>query len=255
MDFFVKRTSSSSSSSGSSSSSSSSSQSKTLKRTNGSASQKEEVAKKKYRTTSWNTVFYPIMKNPAAHPAEVVTWNESNIVIRDKYPKSAVHLLGLLMPLEESPKDPRELRKSHLPALRAMQDVLKERVEAEVASKGLTGAKARIRYGFHRAPSMLPMHLHGISQDFDSPALKNAKHWNSFTTDFFVPYETVVDLLDKAEDDDDSARKIEELFGSAEEAEKTYFKMPLQCHICHEKMKNMPTLKAHIKECESKEDN
>lgn len=30
------------------------------------------------------------------------------------------------------------------------------------------------------------VHLHVISQDFDSPCLKNKKHWNSFTTDYFV---------------------------------------------------------------------
>lgn len=30
------------------------------------------------------------------------------------------------------------------------------------------------------------VHLHVISQDFDSPCLKNKKHWNSFNTDYFV---------------------------------------------------------------------
>lgn len=30
------------------------------------------------------------------------------------------------------------------------------------------------------------VHLHVISQDFDSPCLKNKKHWNSFTTDYFI---------------------------------------------------------------------
>lgn len=30
------------------------------------------------------------------------------------------------------------------------------------------------------------VHLHVISQDFDSSCLKNKKHWNSFTTDYFI---------------------------------------------------------------------
>lgn len=30
------------------------------------------------------------------------------------------------------------------------------------------------------------VHLHVISQDFDSPCLKNKKHWNSFTTEYFI---------------------------------------------------------------------
>lgn len=201
------------------------------------------------KANAWNAVFYGIMKNPSAHPDAVVSCDDSTIVIRDKYAKSAVHLLGLLMPPERSPKDPRELRKSHLPALRAMHAVLKGCVDAEIATRALTGERAHIRYGFHMAPSMLPMHLHGISQDFDSPALKRAKHWNSFTTDFFVPYETVVETLDKADDDEDSERRIMELFGSAKEAEKKYFGLPLRCHVCHTAFKNMPSLKAHIKAC------
>ncbi|XP_054806292.1 receptor-like protein 7 [Prosopis cineraria] len=36
-----------------------------------------------------------------------------------------------------------------------------------------------------QAPSMRQLHLHGISQDFDSKHLKNKKHWNSLNTDFF----------------------------------------------------------------------
>lgn len=30
------------------------------------------------------------------------------------------------------------------------------------------------------------VHLHVISQDFDSPCLKNKKHWNSFNTEYFI---------------------------------------------------------------------
>ena len=30
------------------------------------------------------------------------------------------------------------------------------------------------------------VHLHVISQDFNSPCLKTKKHWNSFTTEYFI---------------------------------------------------------------------
>ena len=30
------------------------------------------------------------------------------------------------------------------------------------------------------------LHMHVISQDFNSPCLKTKKHWNSFTTSYFV---------------------------------------------------------------------
>jgi hypothetical protein len=38
-------------------------------------------------------------------------------------------------------------------------------------------------YGFNLCSQI---HLHVISQDFDSVCLKNKKHWNSFTTDYFI---------------------------------------------------------------------
>ncbi len=48
------------------------------------------------------------------------------------------------------------------------------------------------KYGYHASPSMARLHMHVISQDLDSPCLKNR---NSFTTDFFVEATKVISLL------------------------------------------------------------
>jgi hypothetical protein len=45
------------------------------------------------------------------------------------------------------------------------------------------------RIGFHAVPSMKPLHLHVISQDFISPWLKHKKHWASFTSEYFKSFE------------------------------------------------------------------
>lgn len=42
------------------------------------------------------------------------------------------------------------------------------------------------RIGYHAQPSLDQLHLHVISKDFDSEFLKTKKHFNSFTTDFFI---------------------------------------------------------------------
>lgn len=39
--------------------------------------------------------------------------------------------------------------------------------------------------------------MHVISQDFISPSLKNKKHWNSFTTEFFIDVEEIERILEK----------------------------------------------------------
>lgn len=43
--------------------------------------------------------------------------------------------------------------------------------------------------GVHAVPSMANLHIHVISVDRHSEKLKHRKHYNSFSTPFFVPLE------------------------------------------------------------------
>lgn len=43
--------------------------------------------------------------------------------------------------------------------------------------------------GVHSVPSMNHLHVHVLSRDMHSERMKHRKHYNSFTTDFFVPLE------------------------------------------------------------------
>lgn len=103
------------------------------------------------------------------------------------------------------------------------------------------------------------LHLHVISQDFDSPCLKNKKHWNSFTTDylmdshgkfvvtyfmnlkfhsfatFFLLSADVIQMLET-----DGKVTVKE--GTSE-----LLKLPLRCHVCHSEIPTIPALKEHLK--------
>lgn len=82
------------------------------------------------------------------------------------------------------------------------------------------------------------MNVSNTVQDFDSPALKHKKHWNSFTTPFFKQLDAVrAELLDQGTVSVD--REIAE----------QHLKENLRCHWCHAHLKNMPTLKTHIVHC------
>lgn len=72
-------------------------------------------------------------------------------------------------------------------------------------------------------------------QDYDSPCLKHKKHWNSFTTDFFLDLSCVIAQLS-----DSGQLKIDV------QAAQAMLKQDLHCHVCLQKVRNMPTLKAHI---------
>ncbi len=58
-----------------------------------------------------------------------------------------------------------------------------------------TNPDIELRFGFHAIPSMKQLHAHLISQDFDSEFLKTKKHWNSFNTDYFVPFGELMDII------------------------------------------------------------
>ena len=88
-------------------------------------------------------------------------------------------------------------------------------------------------------PSMAQVHMHVISQDFDSPCLKTKKHWNSFNTSYFMPLDYVRDLLIK--------------YGNLKKAEiqidkDDLLKKDLQCNQCDMKPNNMPELILHLKQ-------
>ncbi|KAI8557049.1 hypothetical protein RHMOL_Rhmol05G0304000 [Rhododendron molle] len=88
---------------------------------------------------------------------------------------------------------------------------------------------------YPKAPSLQHLHLHVISQDFDSKHLKNKKHWNSFNTAFFRDSVDVMEEIDK--------------FGRATLKEEDILSMELRCHRCRSAHPNIPRLKSHIGNC------
>lgn len=83
---------------------------------------------------------------------------------------------------------------------------------------------------------MNQLHMHIISQDFDSSFLKSKKHWNSFTSDFFIDSQHIIDMLKTHNRIELDRTKYELLL-----------KADLKCHKCGCSLKTMPALKLHIK--------
>ncbi|CAE1323938.1 APTX [Acanthosepion pharaonis] len=147
------------------------------------------------------------------------------VIIKDKYPKAKYHFL--VLPKEKIP-NMKSVNKDHIQLLKHMHDK-----GTEIAEK--SDSNLQFRYGYHAIPSMGQLHLHVISQDFNSPCLKTKKHWNSFVTEYFIDStEIIKQLEDKGKIEVDKS-KNEELL-----------KKNLRCHVCKATQSNMPTLKAHI---------
>jgi aprataxin len=95
-----------------------------------------------------------------------------------------------------------------------------------------------ICFCFLQVPSMRQLHLHIISQDFNSASLKNKKHWNSFTTSFF-------------RDSVDVIEEIEQHGSATTSSDDKVLSMELRCHRCRSAHPNIPKLKSHVANCKS----
>lgn len=176
-------------------------------------------------------------------PSAQVFKNDRFVCIRDKYPKSRFHLL--LVPLTTVSKGAKLLKVQDLIKLDDSRQVLREmkQLSEEIVSKHCPDAlKTRIRCGFHAIQSMNPLHMHIISNDFISDCLKNKKHWNSFTSPYFVHLNQLIDNLDQVKD-----YFAEDKFNlNKPNVLKAYLDSNLKCHVCNKEINNIPNLKKHL---------
>ena len=170
----------------------------------------------------WSQGLYASMEDP-----EMVVFQDDVIcIIKDKYPKAEQHLLVLP---KEKLTTIYDLHKSHLKMVQHM---------VKMANLKIIKDSKVFKMGFHAIPSMAQVHMHVISQDFNSECLKNKKHWNSFNTEYFIPADKVLELLEqngKITPDDLGQDK------------KSLLKQDLICNQCSHRPKNMPQFKEHLK--------
>ncbi|XP_072947332.1 aprataxin [Epargyreus clarus] len=158
-------------------------------------------------------------------PKHIYKETDRVVVIKDKYPKAKIHYLML-------PRDNIEsihkLNKKHISILKEFGSILQDIIEE---NKDVT-----LKAGFHAVPSMQRLHMHIISTDMVSPCLRTKIHWNSFTTDFFIPYEDVL-------------RKIEQnghIEVMSTDLHKSLLATKLKCNKCSYVPRNMPQLRKHL---------
>eukprot|EP00850_Spirogloea_muscicola_P007197 SM000036S13241 [mRNA] locus=s36:107611:111620:+ [translate_table: standard] len=181
----------------------------------------------------WTDALRLKVLNPDEQSKDTLLVDDQAVVIRDLYPKAKRHLLVLTR--EAGLHSLGDVQQRHLPLLKHMHDLGKQQAAELVAQ----GSGLAFRLGYHVYPSMRQLHLHIISQDFESPHLTTKRHWNSFTTPFFANSRAVIDQV--------AARGFVSR-PSSEEAE-SLLKRPLECHRCRAPQANLPKLKAHIRGC------
>ncbi|KAK9838363.1 hypothetical protein WJX81_007271 [Elliptochloris bilobata] len=132
-------------------------------------------------TGGWSQSLRDIALHPERHAAVVLAQDAACVLIRDKYPKARRH--ALVLPRITGLDSAADLTRAHLPLLARMQ----AKADAWVAEQRSSDPTLpNFAVGFHSVPSMAHLHLHVISTDYDSACLKTKRHWNSFTSAFFL---------------------------------------------------------------------
>ncbi|XP_004302540.1 PREDICTED: transcription factor bHLH140 [Fragaria vesca subsp. vesca] len=181
---------------------------------------------------SWAQAIYNIAMHPDKQRDVVLEISDDVVVLNDLYPKAQKHLLVV----------------ARHPGLDRLADVCKEHIQLlrTMHAVGLKWAEKFLqddstlvfRLGYHSEPSMRQLHLHVISQDFNSAHLKNKKHWNSFNTAFF---RDSVDVIEEVSSDGKAILNDDESLMSVE----------LRCNRCRSAHPTIPKLKLHIGRCQA----
>ncbi|KAF9124638.1 hypothetical protein BGW39_008065 [Mortierella sp. 14UC] len=196
-----------------------------------SASQAKSAPKK----TLWSAVFVGYCNDPQTIPDNVRYWHDDDhVIIKDAYPKAKVHML--VMPRTPVDKVTELVGEA---GIRTVEGLVR------VAATLLTTLKAENPYlefkmGFHIVPSMSHLHLHVISQDFCSPCLKKALHWNSFNTGFFIPPDEVIRVIREKGSFEKTAQELSK-YGSLK-------KVAMMCNQCPQELRTIPMLTHHMNE-------
>lgn len=179
---------------------------------------------------AWAQALYDTAMHPERHK-NIIEMSDDVVVLNDLYPKAQKHLLVLAR--VEGLDRLEDVQKEHVTLLKTMHSVgLKWAEKFQSENNSLI-----FRLGYHSVPSMRQLHLHVISQDFESNHLKNKKHWNSFTSPFF---RDSVDVIDEVGQNGKAILKDENVLS-----------MELRCHRCRSAHPNIPRLKAHISSCQA----
>ncbi|PIN19858.1 Polynucleotide kinase 3' phosphatase [Handroanthus impetiginosus] len=193
--------------------------------------QKSKDKKVSKAWSSWAQALYDVALHPDKHKNVVLEMSDDVLVMNDAYPKARQHLLVLAR--VDGLDSIADVSREHISLLKTMHAVGLKWVD-----KFLSEDKSLLfRLGYHSVPSMRQLHLHVISQDFNSIHLKNKKHWNSFNTPFFL-------------DSVDVIKEVKEA-GTVTLKDDKFLAMELRCHRCRSAHPNIPRLKSHISSCQA----
>jgi aprataxin len=192
---------------------------------------KEPERRQQIKVNNWQDALVKYADYPESAGSSLTYCDDSVVVVRDAYPKARQHLLVVARTNIDTPLD---LKADHVPLLQHMKNVA-----SDILSNKLQNPRD-MQLGFHAVPSMRRLHMHVISQDFESSCLRTKKHWISFTNgDFFLVIDFVIQELE-----------TKNCLGYEVEDKHILLKASgLVCPKCNGQEVSLPMMKKHYNKC------
>ncbi|CAH01478.1 DNA 5'-adenosine monophosphate hydrolase [Kluyveromyces lactis] len=170
----------------------------------------------KNRENSFSIGLRPYVLCPERLP-EVLYFDDIATIIHDKFPKSEEHFLVLPRSHKISNSHPTTIDNGIKVQLQWHIDwakrfcwtqFIKKYDIKDISLKEKEAFLANfVQSGVHSTPSMANTHIHVMTRDFHSKKLKHKKHFNSFNSPFFIPWDELP-VLDLPGDKELSERYI-----------------------------------------------
>lgn len=230
---------------------------------------------------SFRNIFQRYIDDPETCQ-ELLLYDDDNVlIIKDAFPKALRHYLIIpksrdktrIHPLRVFQDDPKFYTMVQKYVQKTKKLIVEDLLESCLLrfDKGDSLARQEfenrfVKAGVHSLPSLNNLHIHVITQDFYSPRLKNKKHYNSFTTEFFVKFESLKPVeiewgsqylrendtsSTENSDDEESGPTVEPSFRNidSDKLRDIISKQPMRCTYCASSFGNkFAQLKVHLQQ-------
>ena len=163
-------------------------------------------------------------------PFQIFEQDELTMTLYDAFPKARYH--DLVVPRDDI-HSVKELSRDNLELLKHIHKVAENLIERVRKREQNTP----FRFGYHALPHLNRLHLHIVSQDFDSPHLWKRHHWNTFNTEYFMDSSKVIKDIEN-----DGKIEIDDV------AYKELLTLRMHCNFkdCYERFEDLTQLTHHL---------
>jgi diadenosine tetraphosphate (Ap4A) HIT family hydrolase len=190
---------------------------------------------------NWKSCLIEPVKDPIKYKQFIFAEFDESLVIYDAFPKAKIHLL--LIPKRRIDK-PTDLTLIHLDLLKKLKENAQQ---VHGWFQRMYGINCYI--GVHAIPSCKQLHIHIISDDFNSKFMKHKRQWNSFNTEYLISIDHLIEQINISGNVTIDERYYNNVINQGLQCPKCVYRCKKQGMKCDYNFAFLNELKRHYQHC------